>query len=160
MNRRFRSFAVLLFTLLSVAAVVPAATAQPVPMIPELTGIRVGRHATFDRVVLDLRGGRPEFFVHQVPQLIADGSGMPVFVPGNYFLEVRMSPAAAHDLNGNTTYTGSRNFPTPSLTNVRGVAITGDYEANLTVGLGSSNDRWHRVFILDAPTRVVIDIGH
>lgn len=161
MNRRFRTFAVLLCTLLTVAAAIPAASAaQPAPSIPELTGIRVGRHADFDRVVLDLRGGRPEFFVHQVPQLIADPSGMPVSVPGNYFLEVRLSPAAAHDLNGNSTYTGSRNFPTPSLTNVRGVAITGDFEAQLTVGLGSTNDRWHRVSLLDAPTRVVIDIGH
>ena len=73
---------------------------------------------------------------------------------------VQLAPAAAHDDNGNPTYTGPQKFGTPALTNVQAVAITGDFEANLTVGLGMRRDSWHRVFLLDSPTRVVIDIGH
>ncbi|MGM1064357.1 AMIN-like domain-containing (lipo)protein [Saccharothrix sp. Mg75] len=163
MDRRYRRLALLALTLAAVGGAVPAADAAQTrsqTQTPVLTGIRTGRHADFDRVVLDLAGHRPEFFVRCVDQLVEDGSGNPVDLPGPYFLEVRMAPAAAHDDAGTPTYTGPRTFTTPALANVRAVAITGDFEANLTVGLGAARDSWHRVFLLDAPTRVVIDVGH
>lgn len=173
MNSRLRKLALLVFAMAVVGGVVPAAAAGSVPsgasgasgassmtQTPVLTGVRTGRHAGFDRVVLDLNGHRPEFFIRSVDQLYQDGSGHPVSLPGAYFLEVRLAPAAAHDDNGNLTYTGPRQFETPALTNVRAFAITGDFEANLTVGLGMRRDSWHRVFLLDSPTRVVIDVGH
>lgn len=166
MNSRLRRFALLVLAVAAVGAAVPAASAASagsaasMTQTPVLTGIRSGRHADFDRVVLDLSGHRPEFFIRSVDQLYYDGSGLPVSLPGAYFLEVRLAPAAAHDDNGNPTYTGPRQFGTPALTNVQAVAITGDYEAYLTVGLGMRRDSWHRVFLLDAPTRVVIDVGH
>ncbi|MEV8440861.1 hypothetical protein AB0425_26085 [Actinosynnema sp. NPDC051121] len=174
MNSRLRKLAVLGSSLVAVTvavgvvSVVPAASATTTQMqgqtqmqaqTPVLTGIRTGRHVDFDRVVLDLDGSRPEFFVRSVDRLHYDGSGNPVPLPGAYFLEVRLAPAAAHDDNGNPTYTGPQQFDTPALTNVQAVAITGDFEANLTVGLGMRRDSWHRVFLLDSPTRVVIDIG-
>ncbi|GLZ31259.1 hypothetical protein Lesp02_34470 [Lentzea sp. NBRC 105346] len=152
-----KRLAVLLLAIAAVFYIVPAASATSTPT---LTAIRTGRHTGFDRVVLDLNGNRPEFFVNEVDQLYDCGPGNPVSVPGNGFLEVRLAPAAAHDDAGNPTYTGPRNFPTPALANVRGVALTCDFEANLTVGLGYANaNSWHRVFLLDNPTRVVIDIG-
>ncbi|XVV02188.1 AMIN-like domain-containing (lipo)protein [Actinosynnema sp. CA-248983] len=160
MTSRLRKLVVLALAFVAVGAAVPAAASATAPTIPELTNIRVGRHATFDRVVLDLRGPRPEFFIRCVDQLHYDGSGEPVSMPGSTFLEVRSFPAAAHDENGNMTYTGPRQFTTPSLNNVRAVAITGDYEANLTVGLGIRVETWHRVFLLSSPTRLVIDVGH
>ncbi|MFJ6672426.1 hypothetical protein ACIQMJ_15070 [Actinosynnema sp. NPDC091369] len=164
MNSRPRKLALLVFVLAAVGVVVPAASvsasASSTTQTPVLTGIRTGRHVDFDRVVLDLVGSRPEFFVRCVDQLRYDGSGEPVPLPGAYFLEVRLAPAAAHDDAGNPTYTGPRQFGTPGLTNVQAVAITGDFEANLTVGLGLRSDSWHRVFLLDSPTRVVIDVGH
>ena len=150
----------LVVLLLAVAAIVWVVPAASATSTPTLTNIRTGRNAGYDRVVLDLNGNRPEFFVNEVDQLTNCASGLPVSVPGNGFLEVRLQPAAAHDDAGNPTYTGPRNFPTPGLANVRGVALTCDFEANLTVGLGYANaNSWHRVFLLDNPTRVVIDIG-
>ncbi|NUT52572.1 MAG: hypothetical protein HOV94_35580 [Saccharothrix sp.] len=161
MNSRLRQFFLITLTLVAVGVVIPAASATSSSVsTPELTGIRTGRHDTFDRVVLDLRGSRPEFFIRCVDQLHYDGSGLPVPLPGATFLEVRSAPAAAHDDQGVPTYTGPREFTTPALVNVQAVAITGDYEANLTVGLGLRRDSWHRVFLLDSPTRVVIDVGH
>jgi hypothetical protein len=163
MNSRLRKLALLVLSLVAVlvgVGVAAPAGASAMTQTPVLTGIRTGRHADFDRVVLDLNGHRPEFFVRSVAQLHYDGSGNPVSLPGAYFLEVRLAPAAAHDDNGNATYTGPQKFETPALTNVQAVAITGDFEANLTVGLGMRRDSWHRVFLLDSPTRVVIDIGH
>ncbi|PSL58152.1 hypothetical protein B0I31_101368 [Saccharothrix carnea] len=161
MNSRLRKLALLVLTLAAVGVVIPAASAaSSMTQTPVLTDIRTGRHADFDRVVLDLAGHRPEFFIRCVDQLYQDGSGYPVSLPGTYFLEVRLAPAAAHDDSGNPTYTGPRQFGTPALTNVQAVAITGDFEANLTVGLGLRRDSWHRVFVLSSPTRVVIDVGH
>ncbi|MEU4442043.1 hypothetical protein AB0K14_15750 [Actinosynnema sp. NPDC050801] len=161
MNSRLRKLALLVLSLAAIGVAIPAASAATsMTQTPVLTDIRTGRHAGFDRVVLDLDGHRPEFFIRSVDQLYYDGSGHPVSLPGSYFLEVRSAPAAAHDDNGNLTYTGPRQFTTPALTNVQAVAITGDYEANLTVGLGMRRDSWHRVFLLDSPTRVVIDVGH
>ncbi|GAA0231282.1 hypothetical protein GCM10010492_32390 [Saccharothrix mutabilis subsp. mutabilis] len=159
MTSRLRKLVVLALALVAVGVAVPAA-ATAGPTTPELTGIRVGRHDAFDRVVLDLNGPRPEFFIRRVDQLHHDGSGAPVSLPGSTFLEVRSFPAAAHDDSGNPTYTGPRQFTTPSLVNVQAVAITGDFEANLTVGLGMRRESWHRVFLLSGPTRVVIDVGH
>ncbi len=164
MNNRLGKLALLVLSTAAVGIAIPAAsTASSAPSMartPVLTDTRTGRHADFDRVVLDLDGHRPEFFTRSVDQLHHDGSGYPVPMPGSHFLEVRLAPAAAHDDNGNPTYTGPRQWGTPALGNVRAVAITGDFEANLTVGLGMRRDSWHRVFLLDSPTRVVVDVGH
>jgi hypothetical protein len=54
---------------------------------------------------------------------------------------------------------GPRKFRTRNLSNVMAVAITGDYEAYLTLGIGMRKQTWVKVFTLDAPTRVVIDVG-
>src|ERR671934_140210 len=71
------------------------------------------------------------------PRVGAGGrTGRPVVIPGNVFLQVTAQPAAAHDDAGNPTYTGPRQFTTPSLANVRAVALTGDFEGVLSVGLG------------------------
>jgi hypothetical protein len=39
------------------------------------------------------------------------------------------------------------------------VAIPGDYEAVLSVGVGMRKQTWVNVFTLTAPSRVVIDVG-
>jgi len=54
---------------------------------------------------------------------------------------------------------GPRKFRTRNLTNVMALAVSGDYEAVLSVGVGMRKQTWVKVFTLDAPTRVVIDVG-
>jgi hypothetical protein len=158
--------AVLLLSLVSALAAAPAgaATAQAAATCSpsyaaQLTDIRVGRHDTYDRIVLDLCGASPSVNHQFVDQLVEDGSGRPVVIPGNVFLQVTAQPAAAHDDAGNPTYTGPRQFTTPSLANVRAVALTGDFEGVLSVGLGMDHRSWVNVFTLNSPTRVVIDVG-
>lgn len=159
--------AILLLTVVSalVASSADAATARSAAACAsvsaaQLVNIRIGRHDTYDRVVLDLCGPRPATHYQFVPRLVEDPSGRPVVVPGNVFLQVTAQPAAAHDPAGNPTYHGPRTFPTPSLRNVRAVALTGDFEAVLSVGLGLDHASWVKVFTLGSPTRVVIDVGH
>lgn len=143
------------------AVVVPAAAdAQSPPAFSQLTNIRVGRHATFDRVVLDFRGPLPNSFrASWVSGLVADGSGRPVSLPGNKFVSVVMQNASGFDLSGRRTYPGPTKFTTRQLRNIEAVAITGDFEHVLSVGLGMRHRTWLHTFTLTNPNRLVIDVG-
>lgn len=61
----------------------PAWTPLPVdvrhtPMpAAEVLGLRVGRHTSFDRIVIDFKGAISGYRVQQVPALVHDGSGGP-----------------------------------------------------------------------------------
>ncbi|WNV89836.1 hypothetical protein [Umezawaea sp. Da 62-37] len=158
MNTRSRVFAVLFTAFAAVVAMTSSAAAAGTG--PTLTNVRIGSHATYDRIVLDFAGPAPSVpYAEVVPELFYDGSGKPVNLPGTFFYQVVSTPAAAHDDNGLPTYTGSRKFETPSLSNVQAFAITGDFEGQLTVGLGYRRATWQSVSVLTNPTRVVIDIG-
>jgi hypothetical protein len=136
-----------------------AAAAQPAPTIPVLTGIRTGQHPGFDRVVLDLSGPAPTVTNRWVDELIADGSGEIVWLTGEFFVDVVANPAAAHSDAGNPTYPGPQKFRTRDLRNVMAVAVTGDFEGYLSIGLGTRGRTWVRTATLTSPTRVVIDVG-
>lgn len=153
-----RAFGALVTIVLIVGGGVTAA-AQPAPTIPVLTAIRTGQQPGFDRVVLDLSGPAPTVSNQWTDELTADPSGEIVWLTGEFFVNVAVSPAAAHDDAGNLTYTGPQKFRTRDLRNVMAVAVTGDFEAQLTIGLGTRSQTWVRTFTLTSPTRVVIDVG-
>jgi hypothetical protein len=141
-----------------VAASPAPATTQ---LTPVLTAIRTGWHTDFDRVVLDMSGPATVTVTHRyTDELIADGSGEVVWLTGADFVEVVVHGAAAHDDAGNQTYPGPEKFRTRNLSNTLAVAVTGDFEATLSIGVGTRYRSWVRVFTLASPTRVVIDIGH
>ncbi|SMD03584.1 AMIN-like domain-containing (lipo)protein [Lentzea albidocapillata] len=150
----------LLVAVLAVFTLAPVASAQSTPT---LSNIRTGQHVGFSRVVLDLSGLPTEHRVSEVTSVSHCASGNPIAVAGpgiNEILSVTLIGAAAHDDNGNLTYTGSQNFATPGLSHIRGVALTCDFEATLGVAVGYSNPySWHRVFTLTSPNRLVIDVG-
>ena len=144
------------------AAAGPAQAADPVPpVMPKMTNIRTGLNTGFDRVVLDLSSGpAPAVSYQLVDELTADASGEIVWLTGEFFINVAVTPAAAHDDNGNPTYPGPTKFRTRNLRNVMAVAVTGDFEAELTIGLGVRSRTAVNVFTLTAPNRVVIDVAH
>jgi len=131
-------------------------TSQPTP---QLTGIRTGQHASFDRVVFDLAGAAPGYRVGYVRQVKADGSGKVVETRGRANLLLRLIPTDAHDAEGHATYTGSKRFVVnyPAL---REVAFAGDFEATVSIALGISHKSGFRVLTLHQPTRIVVDIAH
>ena len=153
-----RRLAAVLLAVLAVFTFVPMASAQSVPT---LSNIRTGQHPDYDRVVLDMSGVTPDYRVRVSTSVVGCASGAPISMPGsNEILRVNVWGAAAHDDNGNSTYTGSRNFATPGLYNVRRIAFTCDFEADLGIAVGYANvGTWHRVFQLTNPSRLVIDIG-
>jgi uncharacterized membrane protein len=109
--------------------------------------------------VLDLSGPAPTVTNRWVDELIADASGEVVWLTGEFFVDVVANPAAAHNDAGNPTYTGSQKFRTRNLRNVMAVAVTGDFEGYLSIGLGTRRQTWVRTSTLTSPTRVVIDVG-
>lgn len=141
-----------------VAAAAPASSAPP--PIPVMTGIRTGQHPGFDRVVLDWSGPvAPGVRATNTDELRADGSGDIVWLTGEYFIAVVNNPAYAHQPNGNRSYANPDKFRTRNLRNVMAVAVTGDYEGYVSIGLGTRYRSWVRTFTLTSPTRVVIDVG-
>ncbi|WP_406065595.1 hypothetical protein OG462_39715 [Streptomyces sp. NBC_01077] len=120
---------------------------------------RWGGHATFDRLVIDVRGAMPPVTVHQVRALHYDGSGQKVPLAGKYFLAITLTPAAAHDDSGKSVYQGPRllKIHLPAL---KGVALTGDFEGVVGIGAAFDTKPAYKTFRLHSPERFVVDIAH
>lgn len=126
-----------------------------------LDDLRLGRHDGFDRVVLDLSGAgevgwRAEYVAH--PAL--DGSGMPVDLAGPAVLVVG-AEGMAYPEPGDTRYDGGVQLVEGGeLQTVTEVLRDTPFEGRLQVYVGVSDEAPFRVFRLDAPERLVIDIQH
>lgn len=153
--------ALLAVALLIAGTLAAAAPAEAVPGPPALSAIRTGNNPGFDRVVLDFgNGAMPTVSYQLTDELTADPSGEIVWLTGQYFINVAVSYATYHDDNGNPTYPGPQKFRTRNLANVMAVALTGDFEAQVGVGLGVRTRTTVNVFTLTGPNRVVIDVAH
>lgn len=125
-----------------------------------LQEVRVGKHAGFDRVVFQFAGDRvPGYRVEYVDQPVRScGSGRAVAVTGQGFLQIRLTPAAAHDDKGQPTV-GER-ARVSSLPVVRELAMTCDFEGNVTYVVGVAHPNDYRVTELSNPPRLVVDLKH
>jgi hypothetical protein len=177
--RRF--LVVPLLAVSALALMVPAGAAAPAPYCgirwgslpkhnPTMTGspvtnVRSGRHACFDRLVVDL-GAQPVagYSVEYVPQVVQDGSGEPIALAGGAFLNVVVR-APAYDEDSITYLPADR----AHVVNVAGyrtfrqVAWAGTFEGQTTLGIGVRARLPFRVFTLNGPgsgSRVVVDVAH
>jgi peptidoglycan hydrolase-like protein with peptidoglycan-binding domain len=124
-----------------------------------LVDVRVGGHRTFDRVVFEFTGPRPGFLIRYVPQVFEDGSGDPVPLKGRAFIEAILRPAVAHDDDGSPTFPG----PLPVIVNtaaLRDIADAGDFEGQITWGIGVAARTPLQIRGFDDPSRIAIDIAH
>ncbi|MEU7887958.1 GerMN domain-containing protein [Microbispora bryophytorum] len=171
-----RSLAVLAVPLVSLLAAPAAATAVPshtavraamrtvahtavhaAPRVATLVDVRASHHPGLDRVVFEFRGSLPaRRSAGYVSRLIADGSGRTVPVAGDAILGLRFGGAAGHDNKGRPTYGPTRE--TFALPGVLQVVNAGDFEAELTFGIGLSRKASYRVYTLTHPSRVVVDV--
>ncbi len=127
---------------------------------PLLIDVRTGLHEGFDRVVFDFAvTSRPGYRVEYVtPPITACGSGMEVTIAGDAFLQVRMTPAAAHDDAGQPTF-GTIEL-LPGLSTLLEVQQICDFEGIVTWVLGLSEEVDFVVSALPDPFRVVVDVAH
>jgi hypothetical protein len=137
----------------------PVQVTRDVTPVPKTVNLRVGQHPTYDRVVIDLRGPIPGYDLRYVRSLQYDGSGDQVPLRGARYIQIKLTPAVAHDARGHTVYQGPdlEQYAMPTL---RGAAFIGDYEGTVSFGLSLSHLRDFRVFELHAPNRLVIDLHH
>ena len=131
-----------------------------------LTNVRAGQHGCYDRLVIDVAGSPGAAYdVRYVPQVISDGSGLPVPLRGGAFLQVAVR-VPAYDMAGNPTYAPAdpqELVDTTGFATFRQAALAGSFEGVTNVGLGVRARLPFRVFTLAGPgsgERVVIDVAH
>ena len=131
---------------------------SPAPTNPVLVAVRAAHRGGVDRVVFEFRGGLPATRqVGYVDRLFADGSGRRVRVAGRALLRVRFERAQAHTDDGSPTAAPRR--VAYALPNVMTAVRAGDFEAVTTYGLGLARRTPVRVATLQAPPRVVVEVG-
>jgi hypothetical protein len=185
---RSRSVALVLAVLTAVAAVLigatPAGAADgcsvswgSLPKVHDthadtetLNGVRAGRHACFDRLVIDI-GGQDATFgsydVSYVPTVVTEGSGAVVPLRGGAALQVVVK-APAYGEQGPTFQPRDPRevVAVGGFTTFRQVAWAGSFEGQTTLGLGVRARLPFRVFTLagtpntDHTPRLVIDVAH
>jgi hypothetical protein len=143
----------------------PAPGARPPAAQPTMRDVRSGRHACFDRLVVDLAGREPGFTVRYVGQVTEDGSGRVIRLRGGARLQVTVY-APAYDTAGHSTYLPANGRELTDVTGYRTfrqVAWAGTFEGYTTLGLGVRARLPFRVLQLPGPgtgSRVVIDVAH
>jgi hypothetical protein len=75
---------------------------------------------------------------------------------GRTFASVSLTPARAHGPHLNDIYVGP-DLQQYSFDTLRGVALTGDFEAAVVFGLALRRHAHLHVFVQHAPNRLVID---
>ena len=124
-----------------------------------ISEIRMGDFQGKDRVVFELSGnGTPSYTVDYVDAPVQQGSGFPVEISGDSFLQVLIGGQAL------PTETGMEEVPVGLMSGdaaarVTGVAFAGQFEgqAQSVIGLDGT-DRDFSAFLLQNPTRLVVDI--
>ncbi|MFF0903108.1 UNVERIFIED_CONTAM: hypothetical protein RF653_05485 [Kocuria sp. CPCC 205316] len=129
-----------------------------------ITNVRAGRHACFDRLVVDLRGGRVPGYNVKYTSVTEEGSGKAVPLRGGADLRIIVHAPAYKD--GKATYLPKNRKEVVDVTGYRTfrqVAWAGSFEGQTTIGLGVRARLPYRVFVLDGPgnrTRLVVDVAH
>jgi hypothetical protein len=113
---------------------VPVAPPPALPL-PALAAITTEQRSGFARISFTFRAAFPQYNFQYVPQVIADGTGNPVPLEGNSFLQIRFVHAQAHNNAGKSTIESAADqqigFP-----NLKSYAPAGDFEGVVSFGLG------------------------
>jgi hypothetical protein len=134
-----------------------------------IVDVRAGRHACYDRLVLDIRGpALRTWHVQYVPRVIHDPRGDVVPLRGGAFLQIVVG-ATTYDENGRPTYDPGDDrqlAPVAGFTTFRQVALAGSFEGLTNLGLGVRARLPFRVFTVDgipgstSGTRLIVDVAH
>jgi hypothetical protein len=119
-----------------------------------LLSVRTGRHACFDRLVVDLHGRAAGYDVRYVTTVRTEGAGDPVPLRGGARLQIVVRTPS---------YTPPRIGSVAGYSTFRQVAFAGSFEGQTTLGLGVRARLPFRVYTLAGPgtnTRLVVDVAH
>ena len=127
---------------------------------PVLRAVRSAKQAGFDRLVFEFdTAGLPAWNIEYVDKPVLDcGSGEPVKVAGDAWLQVRFTGAQAHTEQGKST-SGPRRRPLAQAVAKELVRIC-DFEGEVTWVIGVNRPNPYTPRVMTAPSRLVIDIAH
>jgi hypothetical protein len=126
----------------------------------QITDVRVGSHAGYDRVVIELEEGIPPYVLQDAtPPLLSDPAGLEMDVAGTAFRNLVLLGGTRVTENGELTYDGRTDF-TPDFPVLAELVESGDFEATSAWYLGLHQDSCARVLTLTDPARLVVDIQH
>jgi len=131
-----------------------------------LVNVRAGRHACYDRLVMDFAGRASGFNVRYVPAVREQGRGEVVPLRGGAFIEIVLQHPANDVNTGAPTYQPANPNELVNVTGwqtFRQVAWGGSFEGYTTIGLGVRARLPFRVFVLPGPgsdSRLVVDVAH
>lgn len=139
-------------------ACVPSVTITKTIDRAQISDVRVGTHAGYDRVTFQFAAGIPQTVIAGVlPPFYADPSNQVIDIDGTAFLKVTMTFGTKVTPDGGLTYAGSTNF-TPGFPQLVQLREGGDFEAVSTWYIGLNGGGCYRVLTLTSPSRLVIDI--
>lgn len=113
----------------------------PAAPLPTLSAIGAGQHPSdappYDQLSFRFTGGFPSYDVEMVPELVDDGSGLPIPMPGTgTLLEVTFRGAQSHTADGTASTVTSAPPPAIGYQALTSYAPAGDFEGVLSYGIG------------------------
>ena len=128
-----------------------------------LVDVRTGSHLGFTRVVWEMDGstGTPMYQVGYTPGPFVNMGEFTIPVTGTAFLHVIFFPGMRHDITDPNdiiqTYLGPEVINV-GVGSVQQVVFIEDFEANMEWAIGLTGQQEFKVFTMENPTRLVIDI--
>jgi hypothetical protein len=125
-----------------------------------VSDIRVGRQDGFDRVVFEVGGtGTPGWDVRYVDAAASQGSGKPIDVAGDAVLQVTLTGAGYPYDTGVTEFSADGPVTGAGTETVTEVAFDATFEGTTNAFVGTDSKAPFRVYLLQNPTRVVLDVA-
>ena len=126
-----------------------------------VSDIRVARQDGFDRVVFEVGGdGTPGWDVRYVDTAASQGSGDVVDVAGDTVLQVTLTGAGYPYDTGVEEFSSSGPVSASGTEVVTEVVFDATFEGTTTAFVGTAEKAPFRVYLLENPTRVVVEVAH
>ncbi|AWB84212.1 hypothetical protein C3E79_06740 [Corynebacterium liangguodongii] len=124
-----------------------------------IADVRVGEHEGFDRVVFEFSGeGAPGYVAGYTPKPLQQASGYPIEVAGGAYLEVLIQGTPMSMINPNDELVKAGPMKRAA-GNVQGITHGGVFEADTQYFIGLDKQRPYSLYVLENPTRVVVDVA-
>ena len=125
-----------------------------------VSDIRVGRQDGYDRVVFEVGGtGTPGWDVRYVDAPASQGSGKPIDVAGDAVLQVTLTGAGYPYDTGVDEFAADGPLTGAGTETVTEVAFDATFEGTTVAFVGTRSQAPFRVYLLENPTRVVVDVA-
>jgi hypothetical protein len=122
--------------------------------------IRLGRQDGFDRVVFEVGGtGAPGWDVRYVDTASSQGRGEALDVAGDAILQVSLTGAGYPYDTGVTEYSAAGPLTAGGTEVVTEVVFDATFEGTTTAFVGTEAKAPFRVYLLQNPTRVVVEVA-